>query len=94
MALLNDILGGTTLEEGEFSPEWREVFGEQEELGAGLGAEPDQVSGRGGGAEDTQLDRDYFLPSHLLDQSLECMQPTGQRSNTMEKQFPSTHSVH
>ncbi|KAG7250175.1 hypothetical protein CRUP_011833, partial [Coryphaenoides rupestris] len=79
MALLNDILGGTTLEEGEFSPEWREVFGEQEELGAGLelGAEPDQVSGRGGGggAEDTQLDGDYFLPSHLLDQSLECMQP-------------------
>ncbi|CAL8355987.1 unnamed protein product [Arctogadus glacialis] len=76
MALLNDILGGTTLKEGEFSQEWREVFGEGEELGAGLGMESGQVSGRGGGAEGTQQDADYFLPSHLLDQSLESMQPT------------------
>ncbi|XP_030225253.1 islet cell autoantigen 1 [Gadus morhua] len=76
MALLNDILGGTTLKEGEFSQEWREVFGEGEELGEGLGMESGQVSGRGGGAEGTQQDADYFLPSHLLDQSLESMQPT------------------
>ncbi|CAL8248688.1 unnamed protein product [Lota lota] len=82
MALLNDLLGGATLKEGEFSQEWREVFGEGEELGAGLGMESGQVSGRGGGAEWTQQDGDYFLPSHLLDQSLESVQPTGQRSNT------------
>ena len=83
MDLLNDILGGTTLKEGEFSQEWREVFGEGGELGEGLGMESGQVSGRGGGAEGTQQDADYFLPSHLLDQSLESMQPTGQRSNTI-----------
>ena len=90
MALLNDILGGATLEEGQFSQEWREVFGEGEELGAGLETESGHVSGRGGGAEGTQ--QDYFLPSHLLDQSLESMQPTGQRSNTGNT-VPSTQTV-
>ncbi|KAK0136048.1 Islet cell autoantigen 1 [Merluccius polli] len=84
MALLNDILGGSTLEEGEFSQEWREVFGEGEELGAGLGVESGQVSGRGGGAEETQQDGDYFLPSHLLDQSLESMQPTEVAGNSKD----------
>ncbi|KAK0144755.1 Islet cell autoantigen 1 [Merluccius polli] len=90
MALLNDILGGSTLEEGEFSQEWREVFGEGEELGAGLGVESGQVSGRGGGAEETQQDGDYFLPSHLLDQSLESMQPTDWAKSIPQPVSPAT----
>ncbi|KAJ3598044.1 hypothetical protein NHX12_001558 [Muraenolepis orangiensis] len=90
MALLNDILGGTTLEEGEFSAEWREVFGEGEGLGAGLGAESGRVWGGGRGAEDTQQDGDYFLPPHLLDQSLESMQPTDWANRIPQPVTPAT----
>ncbi|XP_071395021.1 islet cell autoantigen 1 [Centroberyx affinis] len=67
MALLNEILGGTSLDEGEFSQEWTEVFGEREE---GTSA----ASGRGGPVEAQQNENSFFLPSHLLDQSLNNLQ--------------------
>uniref|UniRef100_A0A4W5NBI4 Islet cell autoantigen 1 n=1 Tax=Hucho hucho TaxID=62062 RepID=A0A4W5NBI4_9TELE len=62
MALLNEILGSTSLDEGEFSQEWQEVFGKGDQ---GSGA-----TSRGGLVEPQQEeDSSIFLPSHLLDQN-------------------------
>lgn len=65
MALLNEILGSTSLDEGDFSREWREVFGEGSALEAArVGpVEPQQ------GEESS-----FFLPSHLLDQNINNVQ--------------------
>ncbi|KAM9851506.1 islet cell autoantigen 1 isoform 2-T3 [Aulostomus maculatus] len=61
MALLNEILGSMSVEEGDFSREWTEVFGEAEE---GTSAAPGRpADGQGG-------ENSFFLPSQLLDQSL------------------------
>uniref|UniRef100_A0A8C7IRI1 Islet cell autoantigen 1 n=1 Tax=Oncorhynchus kisutch TaxID=8019 RepID=A0A8C7IRI1_ONCKI len=62
MALLNEILGSTSLDEGEFSQEWQEVFGKGDQ---GSGA-----TSRGGlvGPQQEE-DSSIFLPSHLLDQN-------------------------
>lgn len=66
MALLNEILGSVSLEEGEFSREWREVFGEVEE---------GTVAGREGAVEpQPEENSSFFLPSQLLDQSLNNLQ--------------------
>uniref|UniRef100_A0A671TWS3 Islet cell autoantigen 1 n=1 Tax=Sparus aurata TaxID=8175 RepID=A0A671TWS3_SPAAU len=65
MALLNEILGSMSVEEGDFSREWREVFGDTEE---GTSAAP------GGPAEAEQKENSFFLPSQLLDQSLNNVQ--------------------
>ncbi len=62
MALLNEILGSMSVDEGDFSREWTEVFGDAEE---GTSA----ASGRGP-AEAQQKESSFFLPSQLLDQSL------------------------
>ncbi|XP_067094462.1 islet cell autoantigen 1 [Osmerus mordax] len=63
MALLNEILGSTSLDEGEFSREWSEVFGEG---WMSEGSRP---------AESQQEDEDsFFLPSHLLDQNMNNLQ--------------------
>ncbi|XP_029927698.1 islet cell autoantigen 1 [Myripristis murdjan] len=67
MALLNEILGAASLDEGEFSQEWTEVFGEREEA---TGA----ASGRGAPAEAQQKETSFFLPSQLLDQNLNNLQ--------------------
>ncbi|CAB1333424.1 unnamed protein product [Coregonus sp. 'balchen'] len=62
MALLNEILGSTSLDEGEFSQEWQEVFGKGDQ-GSG-------VASRGGLVEPQQEeDSSIFLPSYLLDQN-------------------------
>lgn len=61
MALLNEILGSTSLDEGEFSQEWQEVFGKGDQ---GSGA-----TSRGGLVEPQQEEDSIFLPSHLLDQN-------------------------
>uniref|UniRef100_A0AAZ3PQ98 AH domain-containing protein n=1 Tax=Oncorhynchus tshawytscha TaxID=74940 RepID=A0AAZ3PQ98_ONCTS len=62
LALLNEILGSTSLDEGEFSQEWQEVFGKGDQ---GSGATS------GGGLVEPQQEEDssIFLPSHLLDQN-------------------------
>lgn len=66
MALLNEILGSMSVDEGDFSREWTEVFGDGEE---GTSA----ASGRGP-AEAQHKENSFFLPSQLLDQSLNNLQ--------------------
>ncbi|XP_029306736.1 islet cell autoantigen 1 [Cottoperca gobio] len=61
MALLNEILGSMSVDESDFSQEWTEVFGDG---GEGTSA----ASGRP--AEDRLKEDSFFLPSQLLDQSL------------------------
>ncbi|XP_044064126.1 islet cell autoantigen 1 [Siniperca chuatsi] len=65
MALLNEILGSMSVDEGDFSREWTKVFGDTEE---GMSA----ASGRP--AEAQQKENSFFLPSQLLDQSLNNVQ--------------------
>ncbi|XP_060937907.1 islet cell autoantigen 1 [Limanda limanda] len=62
LAFLNEILGGLSVDGGDFSREWTEVFGDSED-----GTSP-AASGRP--ADARQEEDDFFLPSHLLDQSL------------------------
>ncbi|KAL0984811.1 hypothetical protein UPYG_G00147280 [Umbra pygmaea] len=63
MAMLNEILGSTSLDEGEFSREWQEVFGDGDQ-GSG-------TASRGGPEVPQHDDEDnsFFLPSQLLDQN-------------------------
>ncbi|GAA6217243.1 islet cell autoantigen 1 isoform X2 [Lates japonicus] len=61
MALLNEILGGMSVDEGDFSREWTEVFGDSEEGTSAACGRP---------AEAQQKENSFFLPSQLLDQSL------------------------
>lgn len=71
MALLNEILGGLSVDEGDFSQEWTEVFGETEEGTRAASTRPTE-------AQDKE---NFFLPSQLLDQSLNNLQSSisGQR---------------
>ncbi|XP_070822302.1 islet cell autoantigen 1 isoform X2 [Chaetodon trifascialis] len=64
MALLNEILGSMSVDEGDFSREWTEVFGDADDTSA--------ASGRP--AEAQQKENSFFLPSQLLDQSLNNLQ--------------------
>ncbi|XP_060905825.1 islet cell autoantigen 1 [Labrus mixtus] len=61
MALLNEILGSMSVDEGDFSREWTEVFGDNEE---GTSA------ASGGRVDAEQREESFFLPSQLWDQSL------------------------
>ncbi|XP_059194297.1 islet cell autoantigen 1 isoform X1 [Centropristis striata] len=61
MALLNEILGTMSVDEGDFSREWTEVFGDTKD-------ETSAASGRV--AEAQQKEDSFFLPSQLLDQTL------------------------
>ncbi|XP_034409471.1 islet cell autoantigen 1 [Cyclopterus lumpus] len=69
MAFLNDILGGMSVDDGDFSREWTEVFGEPDDDGASAAA-----AAWGRPAEAQQPESAFFLPSHLLDQSLNAQQ--------------------
>ncbi|XP_062899869.1 islet cell autoantigen 1 isoform X2 [Mobula hypostoma] len=60
MALLNEILNGTSLEEGDFSREWQAVFGE------GLYSPNHPTAGE----SDQSPSPSSFLPSQLFDKSL------------------------
>ncbi|XP_059828588.1 islet cell autoantigen 1 isoform X2 [Hypanus sabinus] len=60
MALLNEILNGTSLEEGDFSREWQAVFGE------GLSSPSHPAAGE----SDPSPSPSSFLPSQLFDKSL------------------------
>ncbi|KAM3872721.1 islet cell autoantigen 1 [Diretmus argenteus] len=66
LALLNEILGGSSLDEGEFSREWTEVFGEGEEVMSAASSREGQVEAQ----QKENSSSSFFLPSHLLDQSL------------------------
>lgn len=59
MALLNEILGSMSVDEGDFSREWMEVFGHSDE-----GMRP----ASGGPTEAQPQENAFFLPSQLLDQ--------------------------
>lgn len=66
VALLNEILGGMSVDEGDFSQEWMEVFGDTYDLtsaASGRTAESGQ-----------QKENGFFLPSQLLDQNLNNLQ--------------------
>lgn len=65
MALLNEILGGLSVEEGDFSQEWTEVFGETEEGTSAASTRPTEAQDK---------ENSFFLPSQLLDQSLNNLQ--------------------
>uniref|UniRef100_A0A3Q1CKP0 AH domain-containing protein n=1 Tax=Amphiprion ocellaris TaxID=80972 RepID=A0A3Q1CKP0_AMPOC len=65
MALLNEILGGLSVDDSDFSREWTEVFGETEEGTSAASGRP---------AESQQKENSFFLPSQLLDQSLNNLQ--------------------
>eukprot|EP00064_Thunnus_orientalis_P014255 superscaffoldBa00002456_g14297 len=65
MALLNEILGGMSVDEGDFSREWTEVFGEAEEGTSSASTGPTEAQ---------QKENSFFLPSQLLDQSLNNLQ--------------------
>lgn len=60
MALLNEILGSMSVDEGDFSREWTDVFGDTEEGTSTASGRP---------AETQQKENSFFLPSQLLDQS-------------------------
>ncbi|XP_069031131.1 islet cell autoantigen 1 isoform X2 [Embiotoca jacksoni] len=72
VALLDEILGGFNVDEGDFYREWTEVFGESEEGASEEGAAAAAASGRS--AESQQKENAFFLPSQLLDQSLNNLQ--------------------
>lgn len=65
MALLNEILGGMSVDEGDFSREWMEVFGDGEDGPTTASSRP---------VEAQQKENSFFLPSQLLDQSLDDLQ--------------------
>ncbi|XP_048118103.1 islet cell autoantigen 1 isoform X2 [Alosa alosa] len=71
IALLNEILNSTSLEESDFSREWRDVFGEGE-----LTDSPSET-----GQCPSEDPASFFLPSHLLDQNMNSLQSpaTGER---------------
>ncbi|XP_043922412.1 islet cell autoantigen 1 [Protopterus annectens] len=65
MALLNDILSTSSLEEGDFSKEWKAAFGDDllSTVSMSSISEPSQESSSSG-----------FLPSQLLDQNMNDLQ--------------------
>ncbi|KPP72393.1 islet cell autoantigen 1-like [Scleropages formosus] len=66
-ALLNEILSSSSLDESDFSKEWREVFGEEES--------PCNTSKMGQvGAPQEEESTSCFLPSQLLDQNMNSLQ--------------------
>uniref|UniRef100_A0A8C2WK68 Islet cell autoantigen 1 n=1 Tax=Cyclopterus lumpus TaxID=8103 RepID=A0A8C2WK68_CYCLU len=79
MAFLNDILGGMSVDDGDFSREWTEVFGEPDDDGASAAA-----AAWGRPAEAQQPESAFFLPSHLLDQSLNAQQSCLSGQNTSQ----------
>ncbi|KAM3614849.1 uncharacterized protein V6R79_019807 [Siganus canaliculatus] len=65
MTLLDEILGNMVVEESDFSREWSQVFGDDEEGTSAASGRP---------AEAPQRENSFFLPSQLLDQSLSNLQ--------------------
>ncbi|KAG7469650.1 hypothetical protein MATL_G00131090 [Megalops atlanticus] len=65
MALLNEILNSSSLDEGEFSQEWRAVFGEEDPPGSASEA---------GHTEIHHEQSSCFLPSQLLDHNMNKLQ--------------------
>lgn len=67
VALLNEILGSLSVDGGDLSQEWTQVFGDSEE-GPGAASE---------GPLESEQKESFFLPSQLLDQSFYHLQTSG-----------------
>ncbi|XP_052000417.1 islet cell autoantigen 1 [Xyrauchen texanus] len=63
LSLLNEILGSSSLDEGGFTQEWQDVFGEDETTGS-IGAE----------VQTDEEESAFFLPSKLFDQNMNDLQ--------------------
>nr|XP_020471202.1 islet cell autoantigen 1 isoform X1 [Monopterus albus] len=66
LALLNEILGSASVDEGDFCREWMEVFGHTQE---GTSTPSDRTAETA-----QQKENAFFLPSQLLDQNLNNLQ--------------------
>lgn len=81
LSALAEILSSSSVEDGDFSREWRDVFGEDESVDGGMStltcAQP----------EEEEEEASFFLPSQLLDQNLHTLQSamsgTSQRLRTL-----------
>ncbi|XP_063055575.1 islet cell autoantigen 1 [Engraulis encrasicolus] len=73
LALLNEILNSSSLEEGDFSRQWREVFGEGELVEESPSKEEAALSSSGQPGEVGETPS-FFLPSYLLDQNMNSLQ--------------------
>ncbi|KAM9436807.1 islet cell autoantigen 1 [Clarias gariepinus] len=70
LSMLTELLSSSSMEDADFSREWREVFGEDESLDGGTsavtGAQPENEEEAGAAS--------FFLPSQLLDQNVHNLQ--------------------
>lgn len=70
LSMLTELLSSSSVEDADFSREWREVFGEDESLDGGTsavtGAQPENEEEAGAAS--------FFLPSQLLDQNVHNLQ--------------------
>ncbi|XP_053467590.1 islet cell autoantigen 1 [Ictalurus furcatus] len=69
LSALTEILSSSSVEDADFSREWRDVFGEDESVDGGTSAVTDAQPGK----EDEE-EESFFLPSQLLDQNLHNLQ--------------------
>ncbi|XP_062841551.1 islet cell autoantigen 1 isoform X2 [Trichomycterus rosablanca] len=60
LSMLSEILGSSSMEESDFSQQWRDIFGDDEP--AALDAQPEEQ------------EASFFLPSQLLDQNMNNLQ--------------------
>lgn len=68
LSALAEILGSSSVEDGDFSREWRDVFGEDESVDGGMSALTAVP------LEEEEEQASFFLPSQLLDQNLHNLQ--------------------
>lgn len=71
LSALAEILGSSTVEDADFSREWRDVFGEDESVDGGTFLFTDAQEK----AEEKEEEKaSFFLPSQLLDQNIHNLQ--------------------
>ncbi|MCJ8745454.1 hypothetical protein PDJAM_G00130380 [Pangasius djambal] len=72
LSVLTEILSSSSVEDGDFSREWRDVFGEDESVDGGTSAvtdaQPEEEE------EEEEAAASFFLPSQLLDQNIHNLQ--------------------
>ncbi|XP_060756372.1 islet cell autoantigen 1 isoform X2 [Neoarius graeffei] len=68
LSALAEILSSSSVDDADFSREWRDVFGEDESVDGGTAEITDAQP------EDEEEKASFFLPSHLLDQNIHNLQ--------------------
>lgn len=71
LSVLTEILSSSSVEDADFSREWRDVFGEDESVDGGTSAVTDAQPGK---EQEEEEEESFFLPSQLLDQNLHNLQ--------------------